>query len=346
MINLQINTGGGYGVTVSGNALSLLPEKVILTAGSGKVCIVSDRNVAAVYADRVRRSLSEAGIKSELFVFEPGEASKCKDTLFSLLEYLAEKELTRTDLLIALGGGVTGDITGLAAALYMRGIKYIQVPTTLLAMTDSSVGGKTAVNLNGGKNLAGCFYDPVCVLCDTSVLKTLPADVFAQGMAEVIKYSVICDPELFRKLKAQEKPDIDETVGRCISIKKRFVEDDRFDFGNRRLLNLGHTVGHACEALSGFNMPHGFAVAVGMAYMAAFSEKNGFAAEELSAPLREVLKANGLPADCPFTAAELLPAMLPDKKRSEEKINLVIPVKIGKCIIKSFAPAELEELFF
>lgn len=346
MIDIRVDTGNGYDVTVGKGALGLLPEKLKALPGFNRICVVSDENVSALYGEKIRSMLTQTGFQTESFVFTPGESSKNSGTLFSLLEFLAEKKFSRSDVVAALGGGVTGDVAGLAAALYMRGIRYVQIPTTLLAMTDSSVGGKTAVNLSSGKNLAGAFYNPSLVICDTDFLGTLPPQVYAQGMAEVIKYSVICSKELFGDLQKTDAVISDESIAACISFKKKLVEKDCFDFGDRKLLNLGHTAGHAIEKLSGFSVPHGFAVSMGIAMMCRISEKKGFAEENLYGPVTALLKKYNLPVDCPFGIAELFPAMLSDKKHTGEKTDIIIPVKIGKCIIKSFTETELEELLF
>ena len=220
-----------------------------------KVAIISDSHVWPLYGDAVRNSLSASDFQTVNFVFSAGEESKNASTYIQILNFLAENRLTRSDLIIALGGGVTGDITGFAAATYLRGIRYIQIPTSLLAMVDSSVGGKTAIDLPAGKNLVGAFYQPSAVLCDIDTLSTLPQDVFIDGCAEVIKYGVLYDPGLFSHLEQNGLSfDREYVITRCVELKKAVVMEDEFDTGNRQMLNLGHTIGHAIEALSEYQI--------------------------------------------------------------------------------------------
>ena len=324
-----------YDVSVGANILYNAGEYLAPLLPSRSVFIISDSNVAPLYLDRLRSSLALKGIHAAHAVFPAGEASKNLATLSDLLEAMAAAELTRSSTVIALGGGVTGDMAGLAAALYMRGISYVQVPTTLLAMVDSSVGGKCAVDLAAGKNLAGAFLQPLAVLADTSTLATLPDEVFADGCAEVIKHAALADPELFDTLAERplSKDDDDlylmTVIATNIGIKRRFVEADEREQGPRKLLNLGHSIGHAVEAASGYSMGHGHAVAIGLTAIARASERLGWAEEGIAERIEAVIAAHGLPTESPFPAKDLIGFARLDKKSDDNGITLAIPKRIG-----------------
>lgn len=307
------------------------------------VCVTRDDTVDALYADTVTSSLTAAGFRVIPFVFPHGEPSKSIATYGRLLEFLAEQALDRHDLLIALGGGVTGDLTGFAAATYLRGVGYVQIPTTFLAAVDSSVGGKTAVNLSAGKNLAGAFKQPLGVLCDCDTFDTLPPDTFANGSAEAIKSAMLADEELFTRFEVEgglAHDALPAAVARCVRIKGAVVAEDEFDTGRRQLLNFGHTIGHGVERCSRFGIEHGHAVAIGMAIISRATERMGLC-EPLADRLCTVLHRNGLPTATDFTPDELLAAALHDKKRSGDKVTLVLPVKIGECRLH---PATFDQL--
>jgi 3-dehydroquinate synthase len=284
----------------------------------------------------VEESLAHHGFSSVHFVFPAGETYKNADTFLNLLNFLAENHITRTDLIIALGGGVVGDLAGFAAATYLRGIPYIQVPTTLLAAVDSSVGGKTAIDLPAGKNLVGAFYQPVLVLCDTDCLNTLPEDIFRDGCAEVIKYGVLYDPALFSYLAETGMAfDREAVIARCVELKRDVVAEDEFDTGARMKLNLGHTVGHGIEAASHFSVSHGKAVAIGMAIVARASKC--LDADRIIACLERFC----LPATTDISVDEISRHALSDKKRSGGTVKLILPEAIGDCAI---VPTPVEEL--
>ena len=242
----------------------------------------------------------------------------------------------------ALGGGVTGDMAGFAAAVYLRGIRYVQLPTTLLAAVDSSVGGKTAVDLAAGKNLAGAFCQPAAVLCDTDCLKTLPPDVFADGAAEAVKTGVLADPSLFTLFEdGTLTADPGAVIARCVQYKAGVVERDEKEQGERKLLNLGHTVGHAIEKCSGYTIPHGHAVAAGLAVIARAAERLGWTEGPIAERIAVCLAKNGLPTGTDFPAETLAEAALSDKKRAGGDITLVVPRAIGRCELKTLPVAEL-----
>ena len=245
--------------------------------------------------------------------------------------------MTRSDHLVALGGGVVGDLTGFAAATYLRGIAYIQVPTTLLAMVDSSVGGKTAIDLPSGKNLAGAFCQPKLVLCDTDTLATLPEDIFRDGCAEVIKYGILYDPDLFAHLTEKGLAfDRKAVITRCVELKRDVVTQDEFDTGLRMKLNLGHTVGHGIEAISNFSLSHGKAVAIGMAIVSRASRCPD------GQKILACLERFGLPTTTDYAPADIYRCALSDKKRSVATVSLILPRAIGSCAIVPTPIADLK----
>ncbi|HBR32639.1 MAG TPA: 3-dehydroquinate synthase, partial [Clostridiales bacterium] len=243
----------------------------------------------------------------------------------------------------ALGGGTVGDLSGFAASIYLRGIKLVQVPTTLLAAVDSSVGGKTAVNLKAGKNLAGSFYQPDLVLCDTNTLQSLPEGVFRDGCSEVIKYGVIKSRSLFDELKKDIKCNLEEIIGECVRIKSDIVAVDEQDRGVRQLLNFGHTIGHAIERFSNFSVPHGEAVAIGMVASARAAYKKGYCSRDVYEEIYELIKRYRLPVSTDIKAEQLLDPALSDKKREEAYISLVVPEYIGEAVTKKVSVDGLSE---
>jgi len=237
----------------------------------------------------------------------------------------------------ALGGGVVGDLAGFAAATYMRGMRLVHIPTTLLAAVDSSVGGKTAVNLDEGKNLAGVFYQPECVICDPDLLSSLPEDIFSDGCAEIIKYGAICSPELFEMLRSPIKLHIEEIIELCVKIKSGLVAEDEFDTGKRQLLNFGHTFGHAIEKCSNYSISHGSAVSVGMVMAASAAADMKICKTECADEIKLILKAYNLPCRTGYSEQSLYSAILSDKKRCGDTIAFVLPEEIGRCAIKNFS---------
>ncbi len=318
-----------------------IPIERGLSTRAGELCarvispcralLLTDDTVNGLYSERIHASLSKAGFTVVRHVIPHGEASKSAASLIALLEHMATERLTRSDCLVALGGGVVGDLGGFAAAVYLRGIRFVQIPTTLLAMVDASVGGKTAIDLAAGKNLAGAFHQPELVICDPELLQTLPPETFADGMAEVIKYALINDRPLYDLLVADDghAADIVEIIRLCIEDKRALVEADETDKGARQLLNLGHTVGHAVEACSHFSISHGSAVAIGMVIITRAAEKHGIAAAGTTAALCALLDKYRLPTACPFTTEELYAVATSDKKRAGGSISLVVPYGIA-----------------
>ena len=334
---IAVGASRPYDVFIGKGALELLSN--LVRKRGGKFAVVSDTNVAPLHLSRVADLVKSSGGEALSHVIAAGEASKNISTLSDILAFFAENELDRRDCVIALGGGVVGDISALAAALYMRGIDYVQLPTSLLAAVDSSVGGKCAVDMPQGKNLVGVFKQPSLVLCDFDLIDTLPDAELANGMGEVIKYALGFDADLFRAAARGGRETAYSLIARCVDIKRRVVEADEFDLGERMRLNLGHTPGHAIEKLSDYNIPHGAAVAMGLYIMT-----RAFLPEKSNA-LAEALEANGLSPRSPFSAAQLARAALADKKRSGDTISLVVPTALGSCEVRPVAVGELEAIF-
>lgn len=334
MNTITVEASGKYQVYIGSGLLAEIGEFASAIKRECKIAIISDSNVWPLYGEKVLTSLNDAGFHAFHFVFSAGEASKNAVTYLDILNFLALKNVTRSDMVIALGGGVVGDITGFAAATYLRGISYIQVPTSLLAMVDSSVGGKTAIDLPAGKNLVGAFKQPSLVLCDIDALDTLPRDIFLDGCAEVIKYGMLYDAFLIEYLlTVGPNFDRESVISKCISFKRNVVQEDEFDTGARQRLNLGHTLGHGIEKGSNYTVSHGQAVAAGMALVT-----KAAAAQQLCSPtvyekLCTVLQKFSLPTKTYFSSKELFTAALSDKKRSGGTLNLIVPSKIGRCEI-------------
>ena len=339
---IQVHTSPAYPVVIGGGLLARCGQQLRELLGACHVAVIADSTVAPLYLETVTGSLRAAGFAVSSFVFPAGEGSKNLSTLSDILEFLAREHLTRTDCVAALGGGVTGDMAGFAAACYLRGIRYVQLPTTLLSAVDSSVGGKTAIDLKAGKNLAGAFLQPAAVLCDMDCLRSLPAAVFADGAAEAIKTGVLDDESLFALFEdgtLTAAPE--EVIARCVQYTAGVVERDEKEQNERRLLNLGHTVAHAIEKCSGYAIPHGHAVAAGLAIIARSAEALGWTEEPIAGRISACLAKNGLPTGTDYTAEALAEAALADKKRSGGDITLVIPKRIGACELKKVPVTEL-----
>ena len=336
MNTVTVSASKTYDILIGTGLLSTLGREAAKLGKAKNVCIVSETTVWPLYGATAQCSLEQAGFHVISFVFPAGEASKNGVTYLELLNFLAENKLTRSDLIVALGGGVVGDLAGFAAASYLRGIRFIQVPTTLLAAVDSSVGGKTAIDLPAGKNLAGAFCQPSLVLCDLNTLNTLPEDVFRDGCAEVIKYGILYDPALFSHLEEKGVSfDREAVITRCVELKRDVVAEDEFDTGQRMKLNLGHTIGHGVEAKSQFSISHGKAVAIGTAIVSRASHCKD------CDRIISVLTKFGLPTGTSYSAQDLYEYTLSDKKRSGSTVNLIIPRAIGQCDI---VPTSIEQL--
>lgn len=335
MITVNINASKNYDILIGKGLLDRCGELISQVEKSKKCAIVTDDIVDGLYGRKTVENLERSGFTVSKFVIPHGEASKSHEQLISIYNFLTERDITRTDFLIAFGGGVVGDLTGFCAATYLRGIDYIQIPTTLLAQVDSSVGGKTAVNIEAGKNLVGAFKQPAMVIADTNTLSTLSDEIFADGMGEVVKYGMIRSKSLFEKL-SQGNPHsfLDEIIAECVEIKRDVVQNDEFDTGERMILNFGHTFGHAIEKSAGYGViPHGKAVAIGMYMITCAAEKQGSVREGASKKLKKCLEANSLPYKYDISPEKLYSLSLGDKKRTSDKIRVVICPEAGSCNI-------------
>ena len=345
MKNVKVNTEKPYEVSIGRGLLEQAGEWLAKLTGSRATAVVADDTVDRLYGDMVEQSLLKAGFRVARFAFLHGEQHKTLTTYGMILDFLAQSQMTRSDTVVALGGGVTGDMAGFAAATYLRGVNVAQIPTTLLAMVDSSVGGKTGVDLAAGKNLAGAFHQPIGVLCDPNVLATLPADVFADGAAEAIKYGVLCDEDLFETLATGNYLcRLEEMIERCVSIKANVCEGDECDHGQRQMLNLGHTLGHAIEQCSSYTVPHGHAVAVGMVYATRIAAGLGLCDEACVPRLTDALANNHLPTVADYPVETLACIARSDKKRAGDTLTFVLPRKIGQCELYPVPVDRLPEL--
>ena len=338
---VTVSTQPAYDVCIGEGLLAHAGEHMRKVLRPCRAAIVTDATVDALYGQTVEDSLRAGGFDPVRYAFPAGEIHKRLSTLEDILEFLAESQMTRTDLVVALGGGVVGDVAGFAAAVYARGIRFVQIPTTLLAAVDSYVGGKTAVDLRAGKNLAGCFHQPSLVLTDVAVMRALPPALLANGAGEIIKYGVLADEALFEQMSRPDWADhLEEIIVRSVSVKRDLVCEDEFDTGARRLLNLGHTFGHAIERCSDYTLSHGQAVAVGTLMAAGAANR-----PELCRAIRAANLACGLPIHAEYSADELARAALGDKKRRGDEIALVLPERIGHCVIHNIPVSELPDAF-
>lgn len=311
------------------------------------ITLISDSNVYRIYGDDVKTDLENSGYEVYTYIFPAGESSKTTSTVVDMVEFMAEKGLTREDGVVALGGGVVGDMAGFAAAVYLRGIKFVQVPTTLLAQVDSSVGGKTAVDLPQGKNLCGAFHQPSLVVIDPNVLDTLSEHYFADGMGEVIKYGCIKSETLFKRLEKENAKDfIDDMIFECVDIKRAVVENDEKEHGERALLNFGHTCGHAIEKLWNFEtVSHGEAVGIGMVMISQVGENMGITAKGTTERIASLLEKYGLKTVDTHTDAEIVSAMNADKKRTGTGIKFVMLNSIGDSFINPVKTEDIAGIF-
>lgn len=347
---IRVNLGAkSYNIEIAAGLLDAAGEKIRSISKAQRAAIISDSNVDALYGERLQAALAGSGFKVTRIVFPAGEKSKCLTELAKIYDRLAEAGITRSDLVVALGGGVTGDLGGFAAATFLRGVDYVQIPTSLLAQIDSSVGGKVAVDLPAGKNLVGNFYQPKLVLIDTMLLKTLPVRFLHDGLAEAIKYGCIRDRALFEKIAAMRDDDellenIGDIVERCCAIKAEIVEHDEFDTGERMVLNFGHTIGHAVEKCSNYeSFTHGEAVGIGMLLLTRQTERLGLTESGTAAAIYDVLKKYNLPVDTDYGNKELLKAAGMDKKKSGSSITLVILKNIGTSFLQKTNWQDLPE---
>ncbi len=342
---ITVKVREGYDILIDKGILDRCGELIKSVKPTGKCAVITDDNVDGFYGARVMKSLEAAGIEAVKYVFPHGEASKNHSTLLGIYDFLAEKGFTRSDYIAALGGGVVGDTAGFAAATYMRGIDFVQIPTTGISQSDSSVGGKTAVDIAGGKNLVGAFHQPRLVICDTETLSTLTPEFFADGMAEIVKHGMIKSAELFEILSSGNINDnLVEIMKRNVTIKGKVVENDEREKGERMLLNFGHTLGHALEKYYGFKkLTHGYAISIGMSTFTHIAERRGMCKAGVADKLDALLEKCGLPTTDPAPLHELFRISLGDKKHLASGMNIVICPEIGKSDVVKMSVDEYEK---
>ncbi len=338
---IKVKASTEYDVLIGENLIQECGTHVSRVIKPCKIALITDDVVDNLYSAKVIASLQNSGFNVIKFVFPNGEKSKNLTTYGEILNFMAQNELTRTDAVVALGGGVVGDMAGFASATFMRGIKYIQIPTTLLAQVDSSVGGKTAVDLPSGKNLVGAFKQPELVVCDTSVFKTLPKQIFSDGMGEVAKYAML-DKKVFDLINDGHY-SMNELVYLCVDYKRQIVENDEFEQANRKLLNLGHTVGHGIESLSNYTVSHGRAVALGLRAMLNASLKHALVDQSTYQKAIYLINKCVSEQQNPYELKDVCHAMLNDKKRSGDYISLVVIHGVGDCRIQKIKTDEIAE---
>jgi len=347
-VNLKHKT---YQVHIKRGITKELGKHLRAQCSGEKVAIITDKNVYHIYGKQVLQTLNSEGFETHVIAIEPGEKSKTLATLNDVFGELVRAKISRRDLILTLGGGVVGDLGGFAAATFLRGIPYVQVPTSLLAQVDSSIGGKVAVDLPYGKNLIGSFCHPDAVFIDPDVLETLDPREFNNGMAEVIKYSCIKDRQLFEELMSFSKDEltdnIDRIIFKCLTIKKNVVEEDETDRGSRMMLNFGHTLGHAIEKYFNYSKyAHGEAVAIGMYQVTKNSESMGLTEHGTSLMLKELLSKHSLPHQMPESdAAQIVETIALDKKSKGKSIDIVLLSSIGECFIKNICKDEVAKYF-
>ena len=335
MRNVHINAGNGgsgYDVVIGSGLLSEAGKRIREVLKAERVALFTDSSVNSLYGDTVEKQLADAGFKTFRYVFPAGEGSKNLGTVASFIDFMAEQHLSRKDAVIVLGGGVAGDMGGFAASIYLRGIKFVQIPTSLLAAVDSSVGGKTGVDIDAGKNLVGAFWQPSLVLCDTDAFKSLGNDQILDGTAEILKTGAIRDAELFRKAAEGDiLLMVEDRVERCVQLKGEVVDADEKEAGLRKILNFGHTMAHAIEKYSDFGISHGKAVAIGMLMITRAFERMGRTKEGTYDRLYSVIKAKGFETEYDAPLDELCRLAASDKKAGGGNISLVCIPEIGKA---------------
>ena len=341
MKTITVNASKSYDVIIGDGLISSLPTLLKNAKIDGKLAIVTDKTVNSLYGDKLISAL--CGYDYALYVSDGGEECKSGAEFLNILEFLAENEFTRSDVVVAFGGGVIGDLAGFVASCYRRGVRFVQIPTTLLAMVDSSVGGKTAVNLKAGKNLAGAFCQPDLVVADTNVLSTLSSDDFKCGMGEIIKYGMIFDDSLLNLLEKGMKDNSEEIIARCVDLKRIVVERDEKDHGDRQLLNFGHTLAHAIEKQTNFAVPHGQAVAIGMRIITDVSVKKNVCDKSVLDVLDKLLAQYDLPQSIDIDNSTLYKTTTVDKKRKGNSITVVLPERKGKAVLKKMTIDEWKE---
>ena len=350
MIRTRVIASKEYEV-LTGSGLLDTCGKVMrdVSPNSRKVLIVTETNVAKLYLGAVKASAEEEGFEVYDYIFKAGEASKNINSIAGMWGVMAKAGFTRTDLVVGLGGGVTTDMAGFAAATFLRGINVVQIPTSLLAMVDASVGGKTGIDLPEGKNQVGAFWQPSAVIEDTDCLRTLPDELFSEGMAETIKYAFIMDTALYDLLKENSGRGIgiredaalmEKIVGMCVQDKAEVIMSDEFDNGRRQTLNFGHTVGHVIERNSNFTKPHGICVAKGMGIIIDAAVAAGTLVSDEAEKMKKLTEAYGLPVEDEITPEEALEGAMNDKKKRGDTLSVIVVDRIGDSKIVKMSPEE------
>ncbi len=329
---LKVNASLNYDIVIQNGIANKSGELISKIIPTCKVLIVTDNFIPTQHSDLVIKNLTEYGFTPYKFVIPQGEKSKSFDQFSKILSFMAENNFSRKDLVVAVGGGVVGDLAGFVASTYMRGVKFVNIPTTLLSCIDSSVGGKTGINLPHGKNLVGTFYQPSLVICDPNFLKTLPKEIYKDGLGEAIKYGIM-DLSVWNILK-NGISDLENFIYNCLKIKVDIVQQDEKEGGLRQVLNLGHTFGHAIETLSNYTILHGFAVSKGIAIMAKISRLNGDITEKQEQEILSVISSYGIDYSCPYALEDLKQVIVKDKKANNGKVNLIYIDNIGKISIR------------
>ena len=347
MKKLTVHVGDTYEIFIEKGLLKDCGKYVSVVSKAKKIAIVTETNVAPLYLDTVKGCIENEGFEVVSYIFPAGEGSKTTETVVGIVEFLAENGLTREDMVVALGGGVCGDMAGFAAAIYLRGIKFVQIPTTLLSQVDSSVGGKTGVDLPQGKNLCGAFHQPALVLIDPDVLETLSPHFFSDGMGEVIKYGCIKSKVLFERIETENVKDfIEDLIYDCVNIKRGVVERDEKEAGERALLNFGHTAGHAIEKLHNFtDISHGEAIGVGMVMISEAGERIGLTERGTTDRIRKVLEKYNMKTEVENSVTDIIGAMYHDKKRTGSGIKFIMLHSLGDSFINPVENDKVKELF-
>ena len=342
-ITVQTEGNSAYDILLRDSFADLPSALRELGCGSRRICIVTDSNVSARYLSEIKALLAESCINLEVFEFEAGEQNKTLETVQQLYETLILGGFDRKDCLLALGGGVVGDLTGYAAATYLRGIRFVQVPTTLLAQIDSSIGGKTGVDFLQYKNMVGAFHQPALVYINVSVLSTLPSRQFANGMGELLKYGISLDADFYEwtlehmeEIEERKNSVLSAMVTRCCQLKKEIVQRDPNEKGERALLNFGHTIGHAIEKLKNFTLLHGECVSLGIVAAAYISWQRGMIKEDEFYEIRDMNVGFGLPISFDgLSSPDVINATKKDKKMDAGKIRFILLKKLGQAYIET-----------
>ena len=347
MKKLTVHVGDTYEIFIEKGLLKDCGKYVRVVSKAKKIAIITETNVAPLYLDTVKNCIENEGFEVVNYIFPAGESSKTTETIVNIVEFLAENGLTREDMVVALGGGVCGDMAGFAAAIYLRGIKFVQIPTTLLSQVDSSVGGKTGVDLPQGKNLCVAFHQPALVLIDPDVLETLSPHFFSDGMGEVIKYGCIKSKVLFERIETENVKDfIEDLIYDCVNIKRGVVERDEKEAGERALLNFGHTAGHAIEKLHNFtDISHGEAIGVGMVMISEAGERIGLTERGTTDRIRKVLEKYNMKTEVENSVTDIIGAMYHDKKRTGSGIKFIMLHSLGDSFINPVENDKVKELF-